>query len=228
MYTTALPRVDLVQHIGSDELIAAAARVSTGSEQQDGVPQLINYLMKHRHGSPFEHGLLTFRIECPIFVAREFMRHRIGWSYNERSGRYAELDGHCWMPDALRPLVNSGSSARPLFERGSSAQRELVVNQFAEAYIAAEHAYRAMLEGGIAYEIARSVLPVGLFTEFYATCNPRSLMHFLSLRIDDADNTYETYPLEEIQDVAVRLEEFLAHHFPATHRAFVRNGRVAP
>jgi thymidylate synthase (FAD) len=85
-----------------------------------------------------------------------------------------------------------------------------------------------MLKDGVAREVARSVLPVGTFTSFYATCNPRSLMHFLGLRTTSEFATFPSFPQEEIERVAMHMEAAFAEHFPLTWEAFLDNGRVAP
>jgi thymidylate synthase (FAD) len=216
---------------GSDAKICQAARVSTvgsaaaGTEEAAG---LIRYLMKGRHGSPFEHGQMSFMIEAPIFVAREFMRHRAGWSYNESSGRYRELEPVFYMPDPDRPLVQQGKAGEYTFVQGTQDQYANTRWQHTLAYSAAWSAYRLMLADGVAKEVARSVLPVGTFTSFYATCNPRSLMHFLSLRTKAEHSTFPSFPQQEIEQVAVDMEIAFGEHFPLTYQAFADTGRVAP
>lgn len=195
---------------------------------QEGNVGLINYLMRKRHGSPFEHNSLTFYIKAPIFVAREFMRHRIGWSYNELSGRYSELPGEFYIPKASRPLVNVGSSANPVFEAGNQLQVANVFYGLKRQYSAAWTEYQELLNSGIAREVARLVLPVGIMTQFYATCNARSLMSFLALRTNEPEATYPSNPQVEIEMVARKMEASLADLFPVTYEKWNDNGRVAP
>lgn len=224
--------VELVQFTGSDAMIASAARVSTGldldkySEEEDA--GLINYLMKHRHGSPFEHNSMTFRISAPIFVFREFMRHRIGWSYNEVSARYKKLEPNFYVYPDERPLIQEGSSAHPKLVHGDASLLTSTNNTVEQAYKHAWEMYELLLQDGVANEVARTVLPVGIFSEMYATCNARSLMSFLSLRVDSEDSKFETKPQWEIESVARAMEFDFAEEFPDTHEAFVKNGRVAP
>lgn len=229
---TSKMNVTLYNHMGDDCDIASAARVSTGLNEKEfnstADTKLINYLIKNRHGSPFEHTSITFLIDAPIFVFREFMRHRIGWSYNEVSGRYKQLDAKFYVYPNNRPLVQVGSSAHPDLVEGSELLTTLTNASLVSSYHKAWREYETMLESGVANEVARSVLPVGLYSSMYATCNARSLMAFLSLRIDSDDNKFETKPQWEIQNVAEQLEEHFASLFPATHDAFVKNGRVAP
>lgn len=214
-----------------DEAITLAAMVSTGwnGDSPGGAKRrgLINYLMKHRHGSPFEHGYLKFRVECPIFVAREFMRHRAGWSFNEVSGRYSMLEPVFWHPDEGRSVKNVGTSARPEMDFDYYLLNNAVryIKHVSEtAWIN----YVTMIAEGTANEVARAVLPVGIYTSFIASCNPRSLMHFLSLRIDHPENQYDTYPQAEIEDVARQMEQHFKELWPLTWEAWSANGRVAP
>lgn len=223
--------VELIGWSGSDYMIAQAARVSTGNNDthtDEANAGLINYLMKHRHGSPFEHTQLTFLIDAPIFVFREYMRHRIGWSYNEISGRYAKLDPKFYLYPEQRPLIQEGSSAHPDLVMGDRTLNFVTNCIVRSSYTKAWRDYESLLDSGVANEVARTVLPVGIFSQMYATCNARSLMAFLSLRVDSADNTFETKPQWEIQNVAEQMEAIFAEHFPATHAAFIKNGRVAP
>jgi thymidylate synthase (FAD) len=228
--------VELVKHTASDADVLFAARVSTAGEQSlDEVGKdperskgLINYLMRDRHGSPFEHNSMTFFISAPIFVFREFMRHRAGWSYNEESGRYRELEPVFYKPAADRDLVQIGKAGRYRFELGTDAQRQLVDDATTYAYRAAYQMYRLMLAEGVAREVARSVLPVGLFSSMYATCNARSLMHFLGLRTRHELAKVPSFPQREIEMVGEKMEAEWAKLMPLTHAAFNANGRVAP
>jgi len=224
--------VRLIDHMGSDAAICQAARVSTAGEndaaETDKDAGLIRYLMKHRHGSPFEHGALKFFVEAPIFVVREFHRHRVGWGYNEMSGRYRQLEPRFYAPKPDRKLVNVGTSARPEFAAGGEAQAAAVNRRLRTCFQDSWNAYQWLLNDGIANEVARMVLPVATMSQMYATCNPRSLMHFLSLRVDSPDSTVRSRPQWEIQLVAERMEAEFARLFPATHGAFIANGRTAP
>ncbi|WJN63229.1 ThyX-like thymidylate synthase [Streptomyces phage phiScoe45] len=201
-----------------------------GSQSTSGRPSegLINYLMRDRHGSPFEHGSFTFVIEAPIFVAREFFRHRAGWSYNEESGRYRELRPVFYVPGPGRNLQQVGKPGAYTFEPGTPAQYSSVTASSKDAYQVAWNAYQNQLQAGVAKEVARNVLPVGIFTSFWATCNPRSLMHFLSLRTNRQNAKVPSFPQREIEMVADEMELAFMDVMPHTHRAFEMNGRVAP
>lgn len=226
-YTT----VKLVDSMGTDESLCHAARVSTlGSRSIDtgGNRGLLNFLMKNRHGTPFEHGAMTFLITAPIFVWREFMRHRIGFSYNEESGRYRQLEPNCYIPPADRALVQVGKPGEYTFEAGTPEQVIMVWNELDHAYDTAFQCYETMLRAGIAREVARMCLPVATMSSAYVTCNPRSLMSFLSLRTKDPSSTFKSYPQQEIDDVARQMEAFFRDLYPITHEVFHENGRVSP
>lgn len=222
----------LIRHVGDDQSVAQAARVSTGKDEEEYSEAkdrgLLNYLMKHRHGSPFEHNSMTFRVEAPIFVFREWHRHRVGWSYNEVSGRYTKLAPLFYTYPEGRPLAQAGSSAHPELVAGDTA---LAIEISLTDYDSALHAwtlYEKRLAAGAANEVARSVLPLSVYSSMYATCNARSLMAFLSLRVDDEDAMFETKPQWEIEQLALQMEAEFKRIFPITWAAFVKNGRVCP
>lgn len=226
------PAVEMVDVMGGDHSITRAARVSVVGENvvaDDDAREagLINYLMKSRHGSPFEHATFTWYVKAPIFVFREFHRHRIA-SYNEMSGRYTTLPGEFYLADETRPLVNIGTSARPEFAPGTREQFEQYVADTCEAYEKCWEVYQRHLANGIANEIARTVLPVGIMSQMYVTMNVRALMNFLSLRVDSPDAAVRTRPQREIQQVAERMEVDFAREFPKVYAAYVKNARVAP
>lgn len=223
--------VELVDHMGNDERVVRAARVSTGNDEEaanwDKQDKLINYLMKNRHGSPFEKGVFEFRIECPIFVAREFFRHRLA-SYNEESARYKKLDGVFWIPAPSRPLVQEGKSGHYIMKPGTMDQYKKTKIVLEGNARRAYEDYEYILGAGITREVARGCLPVSIYTSFYVTMNARSLMNFLSLRIDDPDSTFPSKPQYEIQQVAEQMEDIFHRKMPLTHSAFKKNGRVCP
>jgi thymidylate synthase (FAD) len=236
--------VELVRSSASDSDVLFAARVSTLGEKTlesasagpddpaAGEPSardrgLINYLMRDRHGSPFEHNSMTFYVQAPIFVFREFMRHRIA-SYNEESGRYRELRPVFYVPGPERRLVQVGKPGAYDFVEGTREQYELVTQQTRAVCREAYAAYQRMLAAGVAREVARIVLPVSIFSTMYVTMNARSLMNFLSLRTKRDDAHFKSFPQREIEMVAERMEAEWAALMPLTHAAFQNNGRVAP
>lgn len=207
----------------SDLDVARAAWVSQDAEahrkekEEGRVEGLINFLWRNSHTSPFEHGQFTFIVETPIFVAREFMRHRT-FSYNEISGRYTVLPSKFYCPDvSTRPLQQKGKVGSYTFEPGHYAQQREVDGAVRLASRRAHDAYQNMLDMGIAKEVARMVLPVNTMTAFWATVNPLNLMRFLDLRTA-GDAQYE------IRQVAEQMEGYLAQAMPLTHKAW-KSGR---
>lgn len=231
--------VELIKHSASDQDVVAAARVSTiGERSKDAVSGfsmenvekdagLINYLMRDRHGSPFEHSVFTFYVKAPIFVWREHMRHRMA-SYNEESGRYRELEPEFYVPNYERNLVQVGKPGAYVFERGSDEQHAIVSQNFYHACDEAYMHYIEMLDAGVAREVARGVLPVTIYSSAYVTINARSLMNFLSLRRNVEGQRFPSFPQREIEMVAEKYEIAFQELMPLTHKAFVQNGRVAP
>lgn len=224
--------VELVESAGSDALIGKAARVSTVGFNTPEVPlqsaNLIRYLLSNRHGSPFEHAMLMFRISAPIVVWREFMRHRVGVSYNEQSGRYMELAPVFYIPDTARNLVQEGKPGHYTLVPGAEEQYFLMDRSLYASYQLAWNSYQDMLKAGIAKEVARFCLPVATYSSAYVTMNPRSLMHFLSLRTLHKDSRFPSFPQWEINQVANQMEDIFRGLFPLTHKAFEDAGRVAP
>ncbi len=227
--------VELVRASAQDADVLFAARVSTQGEQSleqlDADAQrskgLINYLMRDRHGSPFEHNSMTFYVQAPIFVFREFMRHRMA-SYNEESGRYRELRPVFYVPGPQRRLRQIGKPGHYEFVEGTPEQFELVQAETRRVCEEAYAAYQRMLAAGVAREVARIVLPVTIYSSMYVTMNARSLMNFLSLRTAREGATFPSFPQREIEMCAERMEELWAGLMPLTHAAFEANGRVAP
>lgn len=218
-------KVDLVQKSGNDESVVWAARVSTGKdtvEFSNAEIGLIGFLMREKHGTPFEHNSMTFRIEAPIFVWREFHRHRIGFSYNEESGRYKKLEPEFYLPNANRPLSQRGKpGAYSFVQSGDMDKWNLVSREFFRMQESAYRAYERMLEADIPREVARMVLPVSIYSTCYVTCNARSLMSFLSLRMADT-------AMYEIRQIAHMLYAHLQDSFPIVAAAYADNGFIAP
>jgi thymidylate synthase (FAD) len=230
--------VELVRSSANDSDVLFAARVSTqgektlekaaaGTEASVRDRGLINYLMRDRHGSPFEHNSMTFYVQAPIFVFREFMRHRIA-SYNEESGRYRELGPVFYEPGAERNLVQVGKPGAYEFLPGSPEQSAMVQAEARRVSTEAFQSYQRMLEAGIAREVARIVLPLNIFSSMYVTMNARSLMNFLSLRTKREGSHFPSFPQREIEMAAEQMESHFAELMPLTFSAFQENGRVAP
>lgn len=214
--------VELIEYMGGDKAVVNSARVSFGVVHDvmdyldEGEPELIRFLMRNRHGTPFESTVLTFRVKTPIFVAREWFRHRIG-SFNEMSGRYKELPGEFFMHARARTQEGKPGSYR--FEDAGDAKTGLMHANVDLAYSTAWDIYQLLLSEGIAKEQARAVLPVGIMTQFYWTVNARSLMNFLELRL--APNA-----MEEIRDAAQVVRRHFRFVAPVTAEAFDDCGKA--
>lgn len=230
--------VKLVRCMASDDMVVQAAQVSAkGENNPETVPlRLIQALMKGKHGSPFEHNAFTFFVEAPLFVFREWQRHRIS-SFNEMSGRYTELLPKFYIPASDRNVVNSGTKMKPDFSqvdwdvdanREDTLRRDCVSESLRTVSANAWFHYQDLLARGVANEVARMVLPVNIYSQMYWTVNARSLMNFLSLRGDQEGAQVPSYPQREIQMAAETIEMIFDEAMPATYHAFVENGRVAP
>src|SRR4051794_17869011 len=209
--------------LADDLSVANSARVSFGrrkEELDDSDVGLIRFLMRERHGTPFEHNAFRFHIRCPIFVAREWMRHRIG-SFNEFSMRYARATDDFYVPAAEDVRTQVGKPGAYTFEPVEAALAEQTREELQAVYDHAYATYERLVELGVAREVARCALPVAAYTEFYWTVNARALMNFVSLR---AAGTAQ----REIRRYAEAVERFFAERMPVTYEAFVAAGRVAP
>ena len=197
--------------------VSFARRKEVMEEADEG---LIRFLMRDRHGSPFEHNAFRFHIRCPIFVAREWFRHRIG-SFNEFSMRYAKATYDFYVPEPEDVRTQVGKPGAYTFEQVDPELAEEAREELETVYREAYAAYARLVEKGVARELARSVIPVGAYTQFYWTVNARALMNFVSLRNAE-------FAQLEIRRYAEAVEAFLAQKMPVTHAAFVANNRTAP
>jgi thymidylate synthase (FAD) len=208
--------------LASDLAVVNGARVSfnqASEELGERDAGLIRFLMRERHGSPFEHGYFRFIVKAPIFVVREHHRHRSGHSYNEWSGRYSKIEAEFYVPDFVRTQV--GKPGAYSFEPVDEETREDARREIEASAESAFETYERLLERDIAKEVARMVLPLSMYTKYLWSCNPRSLMHFCSLRNHESAQY-------EIQQYAAAAESFLERLMPITHAAFVASERVAP
>ena len=209
--------------MADDLSVVNGARVSFArrkEEMDDSDEGLIRFLMRDRHGTPFEHNSFRFHIRTPIFVAREWFRHRVG-SFNEFSMRYAKATDDFYVPEPEDVRSQVGKPGAYSFEPVSPEVAETTREELTAIYESAYAAYERLVDLGVARELARAVLPVGAYTEFYWTVNARSLMNFLSLRASENAQ-------REIRRYAEACEIFLAEKMPVTYAAFVANDRVAP
>ena len=219
--------VELVDHMGSDKSVIRAAKVSTLNDQNETTDEyrFIKFLMHGRHMSPFEHCVATFRIDAPIFVWREFMRHRT-LSFNEQSGRYTEMRPKFYVTDEHRPLVQTGKAGEYTFVEGSDDQKDVTQLYISDVSISAWTHYQGLLEHGVAKEVARMVLPVNIYSTAYVTGKLRNWLQFLSLRTHQANALFPSYPQREIEMVADQIEDQLWELYPNTMTAWNNEGRV--
>lgn len=221
--------VELIDHMGDEASIVRAARVSTlgtAAEAEESTG-LLGYLYRNGHASPFEHCVLTFRIEAPIFVTRELLRHRIS-SFNEESGRYRALEGRFYMPKPGRPLAQVGKVGAYEFVPGTVEQQYLVSNGIATVARVAWDEYRRMINGGVAREVARIVLPMGTFSTIYYTANLRSVLNFLSLRVDWGPGAvHQSKPQHEIELAALQIAAHVQDLYPTVFELFRKSGYQA-
>jgi thymidylate synthase (FAD) len=209
--------------MADDLSVANAARVSFArrkDELDESDEGLIRFLMRDRHGTPFEHNAFRYHVRCPIFVAREWFRHRVG-SFNEFSLRYARATDDFYVPEADDVRTQVGKPGAYTFEQVPPELAEQTREELQAVYDYAYETYERLVEAGVAREVARSALPVGAYTQFYWTVNARALMNFASLRNSE-------FAQLEIRRYAEVVEALFAEHMPVTHAAFVSGGRVAP
>jgi thymidylate synthase (FAD) len=218
--------VRLDGYMADDMSVVNSARVSFAQNEDDKAELtnadkgLINFLMRERHGTPFEHNSFRFHVKCPVFVAREWFRHRIG-SFNEFSARYSEVPNEFFVPELSVIRTQTGKPGAYMFEQVDMEVAMRSKNSIHEAYKAAYKSYMEMINDGVAKELARVVLPVGMYTQFYWTVNARSIMNFCSLR------SAETAQME-IRNYSVAVEQMFSSVMPVTAKAWLDNSRVAP
>ncbi len=176
--------VKYVDHMGSDLSIVNSARVSFGKKVEEMRPKdekLVNYLWSHQHTTPFRHAYMTFHIKAPIFVLRQWMKHQIGCSWNEASGRYIEFEGEFYHPEIFRKQSQNNKQG----SEGAIEKQNLARQRYLDNHTRALQDYRLLLELGVCKEQARMVLPLSLYTECYWTASLQAIMHFLKLREDE-------------------------------------------
>ena len=209
--------------MADDLSVVNGARVSFArrkEEMDESDEGLIRFLMRDRHGTPFEHNSFRFHVRAPLFVAREWFRHRIS-SFNEFSMRYAKATDDFYVPELEDVRSQVGKPGAYSFEPVEAELAEHTREELQTVYETAYAAYTDLVERGVARELARLVIPMGAYTEFYWTVNARSLMNFVSLRAAETAQ-------REIRRYADACERFFEQKMPVTHAAFVANGRVAP
>jgi thymidylate synthase (FAD) len=215
--------VRLDDSMASDLSVVNGARVSFArhkTEMDESDEGLIRFLMRDRHGTPFEHNAFRFHVRAPLFVAREWFRHRVG-SFNEFSMRYAKATDDFYVPEPEDVRSQVGKPGAYSFEPVDPELAERTREELQALYDAAYTTYTRLVEEGVARELARLAMPMGAYTEFYWTVNARSLMNFISLRAAETAQ-------REIRRYAEACERFFAEKMPVTHAAFLDSGRVAP
>lgn len=256
--TTSKITVTPLHVLGNDQFVIGAMKVLGEIPAPDKSDRgRIRYLMEHRHGTPFEHNCIMTLVHAPIFVWREWHRHRIGFSYNEESARYSQLKPVFFVPDRNRPMKKIPGEWKPGRPKFLTLDEHYANNLVSKNYETEENRQRAakfaadaeyieivadMTQGHhdeyVRYErqlardldpgLARDNLPVGIFSSCWVTCNLRSALAFLSLRTHEQAARFVSYPLYEIERGARQLEEAVKHHFPICHEAFCDFGRVGP
>jgi len=209
--------------MADDLSVVNSARVSFArhsSEMDASGKGLIKFLMSNRHGTPFEHNSFRFHVKAPIFVFREWQRHRIG-SFNEWSARYSKLEPEFYLPVEENIRTQVGKPGAYTFEPMEGNEAHLAKVKLEETYWKAWKAYQILLDHDVAKEQARLVLPVSIYSQMYWTVNARSLMNFLSLRNSE-------HAMWEIREYAKVVEDIFSQVMPVTHEAFVENDRTAP
>ena len=238
----------VVEHIGGyggDWLVIDAARVSTKHSEGSGPRDiespadigLIKALLRQRHKAPFQHGAVTFYVEAPIFVFREWRTHRIAmvqttddFAYSEASARYRPLKPEFYVPAFAqgRPVMEQGGSKmRPEYGEASIEQASYISSSLATSYGHSWYYYQKLLRYGVAPEVARAVMPVGVYSAMYVSANPLSLIHFLSLRTHDERSSYISYPQWEIEQAARTAEAVFEAGWPVTYAAWNEAGRIS-
>ena len=226
LYGDGIGAVELVDYMGSDLTIVNSARVSFGKQKDELDEQderLIEYLVKHKHTSTFEHNVATFRFVVPLFIRSQHHRHRT-WSYNEISRRYTDVDMRFYEPKSFRTQHKSNRQASnaeeltdPIIDPGSIHGGNAASHMIHSHHLRSLKLYEKLIENGVCREQARGVLPQNLYTEYYGTCNLNNLLKFIDLRIHKGAQL-------EIQKVAEAVLEIVSDIWPTAVSAY-RNRR---
>jgi thymidylate synthase (FAD) len=208
--------VRLVDHMGTDLTVVNAARVSFGKRKDafdDKDAELVSYLAAHEHTAPFRHAYLTFHVKAPIFVFRQWMKHRIASDFNEISGRYVEFPAdEFFVPEQFRQQakVNKQGSEGQIAEES----RQAALDAYIGACKNSVGQYKALIEMGVCREQARCVLPLALYSEVYWTASLQAVAHFLHLRLD-------SHAQWEIRQYAQAVRELAEPIFPESMAALM-------
>ena len=210
VYRDGIGRVDLVDHMGTDLTIVNSARVSFGKHKEkldEKDERLINYLVKHKHTSTFEHNVVTLRFVVPLFVRSQHHRHRT-WSYNEISRRYTDVNIQFYEPDEFRTQHKSNRQASNPDETADPILYT-PVQKVSEA-VRAHHEdsmrlFDKMIEAGVCREQARGVLPQNMYTEYYGTANLNNLLKFIDLRTHEGAQ----WEIQKVAEACLEIAEGL-------------------
>ncbi len=204
--------VRLVDFMGGDTAVVQSARVSfgKGATNDERDKKLIFFLLANGHETPFEHSVFKFHIKCPIFVARQWFRHRIA-SYNEISGRYTEMKEEFYLPENMRRQKARNYKYEVMQGELNDELRDKILKHYNSSFAL----YQELLEQGVAKEHARIVLPLSLYTQFYWTINSRALMNFLKLRMEE-------HAQYEIRQFANAIDQIFQDKMPRSHEAFMK------
>ena len=211
--------LSLIRVSGSDLDVVNAARVSYGTksaEFTDRDQKLIEYLLAHAHTSPFEHSHLLYHVKLPIYIARQWMRHRVGVSYNEVSGRYTQVPLEFYTPNQWRVPDKKNKQGSFAAELDNS---EELLRDYKKTLDDCGKTYHQLLKSGIAKELARGVLPQCTYTQFVFTCNLISLLHFVRLRFDQ-------HAQWEIRQYALGMLMMAREHFPVSIDTWCKVNKV--
>ena len=229
LYQDDIGKVQYIDHMGSDLTIVNSARVSFGVEKEqidDRDKKLINYLVKHRHTSTFEHNVVTFKFIVPLFVRSQHMRHRT-WSYNEISRRYTDKDLTFYCPMSFRTQHKSNRQSSNQDEINPILYPDLSNSDFGircaeelRSHVKrSQFLFKHLMKTGICREQARMVLPQNLYTEYYGTCNLNNLLKFIDLRTHEGAQW-------EIQEVALACLDIAMDLWPIAVKAFRKHRSV--
>lgn len=208
--------VTLIDHMGSDRMVAEAARVSTLGldNNREKYVGLVRALMRDKHWSPFMHPQMTIAFEVPLFIRSQLVTH-YSLARSEFSMRYSEARPEFWVPTEDRPLVQVGKALDYNRDMGTQAQAFVVDSRLKDAARDAWGRYSEMLETGIAAEVARAVLPQSTYTTLWLTGNLRSWLSLL-------DNRMDPHAQWETQEVGTKVAEIFAERFPVTFEAYMQ------
>lgn len=216
--------MQLIQQVGDDKMIVNAARVSYGQDTEGELTardaKLIRRLVRDHHTSPFEHNLLTVKVRLPLNIGEQWLRHRIGWSYNKQSGRYIDMTDPVFQPEFYIPVKfrqQSQTNHQGSVDGAFSKQENEVFGMLeANLFKKCVDLYNDLVEQGVAKEQARMVLPQALYMSMYVTCNLASLMHFVHLRSHENAQW-------EMQQYAMALLQIAKEFWPYSITALEKN-----